>query len=127
MISLVIVCVRLRSIGYDVARLTELAAISVGASEVIAAAAHILAVIQKHWGTGRRLGITRQDEQSILDEIAKSHYALLTPYYHVSAPLTGSERRRLKRALHEARMQDVEDDDDDKDQDQDQDLVKDRD
>ena len=75
----------------------------------MAAAAHILAVVQRHWGTGRRLRITRADELSILDDIVTSRYALLTPYYDVAAPLTGDERRRLKRAFHEARMQDIED------------------
>jgi len=104
MVSLVVVCIRLRSIDYDVSRLTEVAKVTITTDEVVAATAHILAVIQKQWGGARRFRITQDDERAILEQIITSKFTLLSPYYDGMLPLTGDERRRIKKAFHESRI-----------------------
>jgi hypothetical protein len=104
MVALVVVCLRLRAIDYEVARLTKLARVSLTADEVIAAAAHILAVTRQQWGGAQRFRITLDDERAILEEIAASGFALRTPEYDGMLPLTAAEKRRIKQAFHAARM-----------------------
>jgi hypothetical protein len=109
MISLVVACVRLRSIDYEVSGLAELAKVVIAVDEVVMATAHILADTQKAWGGARRFRITSTDEREILDQIVVSKFTLLTLHYHGMTSLTSEEKRRMKQAFHKARMGDYDD------------------
>jgi len=101
LISLIIVCMRLKSTTYETTRIAELAHAEIYQDEVIRATGHIMASLAQRRG-GVVFGLSKSDEDAILRLLHNTGFNGLEPPELLNAPLTYEEKRARWRALKEA-------------------------
>jgi hypothetical protein len=114
MIALLITCVRLKSAHYEPPRLAELANVQITIEEVIEAAGHLAATLQKFRAKYWR-SITHPEELDALDALAAAGFQFSRPDPSGIVPLTRDELRLRKEVFWRSnpKPDDVDPSDDD--------------